>query len=189
MRASESDTWLAKNIYVTIAGDRRQEICICLAPMAAEQEGIFIVPYPLWHKALVFAVSFEGPPQGSRLYRQARCTVELLMTPIKKLFVITLINNFWFFFLRNTYIVSNLRRLRILLDIDSSGLLPYVYLHYWNVTYFVRTFSVIMFAGVTFQMHLLIVNPLFWNKQVILRTYLLLKKRIVCFFRNLFFSP
>jgi hypothetical protein len=29
---------------------------------ACEQEGIFIVPHLLWHGALVFPVSSEGPP-------------------------------------------------------------------------------------------------------------------------------
>ena len=47
-------------------------------PQAFQQGRIFIVPYPLWHEASGFAVSFKGPPKFNRLPRQARGTDDLI---------------------------------------------------------------------------------------------------------------
>jgi hypothetical protein len=47
---------------VTITGEWLQNLGLCSAFRAFEQGGIFIVSRLLWHGALVFPVSFEGPP-------------------------------------------------------------------------------------------------------------------------------
>jgi hypothetical protein len=51
-------------IYVgsgTITGEWLQNLGLSPALRAFEQWGIFIVPHQLWHGALVFPASFEGP--------------------------------------------------------------------------------------------------------------------------------
>jgi hypothetical protein len=47
---------------VTIAGEELQNLRLCSALRAFEQEGIFIVPHLLLHGTSVFPVSSEGPP-------------------------------------------------------------------------------------------------------------------------------
>jgi hypothetical protein len=46
---------------VTITGEGLQNLSLCSALMAFEQGEIFIVPHLLWHGALIFLVSNEGP--------------------------------------------------------------------------------------------------------------------------------
>jgi hypothetical protein len=46
---------------VTITGEGLQNLGLCLALRAFEQEEIFIVPQSLWHWASVFPLSSEGP--------------------------------------------------------------------------------------------------------------------------------
>ena len=57
---------------VAIAGEGLQNACLCSASMAFEDGGIFIVPHLLWHGALVFVVSSEGPVQCSAFYDKQR---------------------------------------------------------------------------------------------------------------------
>jgi hypothetical protein len=47
---------------VTTAGERLQNLGLCLALRAFEQGGIFIVRHLLWHGDSVFSVSSEGQP-------------------------------------------------------------------------------------------------------------------------------
>jgi hypothetical protein len=65
---------------VTIAGEWLQNLGLCSALMAFEQGGIFIVPHLLWHGALVFPVSSEGPPHSIASY-DTRGDVEELFSP------------------------------------------------------------------------------------------------------------
>jgi hypothetical protein len=53
---------------LTITGEGLQNLGLCLALRAFEQEGIFIVPHLLWHEASVFPVSSEGPPHSVAAY-------------------------------------------------------------------------------------------------------------------------
>ena len=46
---------------VTIAGEGLQNLGLCSALRAFEQGVVFIVLHLLWHGALVFTVSSEGP--------------------------------------------------------------------------------------------------------------------------------
>ena len=53
---------------VTIAGEGLQNLGLCSALKAFEQEGIFIVPHLLWHGTSVFPVSSEGPSHSVAFY-------------------------------------------------------------------------------------------------------------------------
>jgi hypothetical protein len=53
---------------VTITGEGLQNLGLCSVLRAFEQGGIFIVPHLLWHGALVFPVSSEGPPHSVASY-------------------------------------------------------------------------------------------------------------------------
>jgi hypothetical protein len=53
---------------VTITGEGLQNFSLCSALRVFEQGGIFIVPRLLWHKASVFPVSSEGPPNSVASY-------------------------------------------------------------------------------------------------------------------------
>jgi hypothetical protein len=53
---------------VTIAGEGLQNLGLCSALRAFEQEGIFIVSHLLWHRTSVFLVSSEGPPHSVTSY-------------------------------------------------------------------------------------------------------------------------
>jgi hypothetical protein len=53
---------------VTIAGERLQNLGLCLVLRAFEQGGIFIVPHLLWHGTSVYPVSSEGPPHSVASY-------------------------------------------------------------------------------------------------------------------------
>ena len=65
---------------VAIAGEGLQNAyaCLCSATMAFEEGGIFIVPHLLWHGALVFVVSSEGPVQCSAFYDKQRENIPVL---------------------------------------------------------------------------------------------------------------
>jgi hypothetical protein len=49
-------------------GEGLQNLGLCPALRAFEQEEIFIVPHLLWHGTSVFPVSSEGPPQSVAFY-------------------------------------------------------------------------------------------------------------------------
>jgi hypothetical protein len=53
---------------VTIANGGLQNLGLCSALMAFEQEGIFIVLHLLWHGTSVFPVSFEGSSHSVASY-------------------------------------------------------------------------------------------------------------------------
>jgi hypothetical protein len=53
---------------VTIADEGLQNLGLCSALKAFEQEGIFIVPHLLWHGASVFPVSSKGTPHSVASY-------------------------------------------------------------------------------------------------------------------------
>jgi hypothetical protein len=53
---------------ITTAGEGLQNLGLSSALTAFEQEGIFIVPHPLWHGTSVFPVSSEGLPLSFALY-------------------------------------------------------------------------------------------------------------------------
>jgi hypothetical protein len=53
---------------LTITGEMLQNLGLCSAFRAFEQEGFFIVPHLLWHGASVFLVSSEGPPHSIASY-------------------------------------------------------------------------------------------------------------------------
>jgi hypothetical protein len=59
---------------VTIADEGLQNLGLCSALRAFEQEGIFIVPHQLWHGTSGFPFSSEGPSPFSRLLRHTRVT-------------------------------------------------------------------------------------------------------------------
>jgi hypothetical protein len=63
------------NLYgdLTITSEGLQNLGLCSALRAFEQESIFILPHLWWHVASVLPVSFEGPPHLiNRLLRLAR---------------------------------------------------------------------------------------------------------------------
>jgi hypothetical protein len=62
---------------VTIASEGLQNLGLCLALRAFEQEGVFIVPHQLWLGTSVFPVSSEGPPPLNRLSRHTRGVEDL----------------------------------------------------------------------------------------------------------------
>jgi hypothetical protein len=62
---------------VTIAGEELQNLGLCSALRAFEQEGILIVPHLL---DLGFPVSFEGPPHSVASYRHTRGYREFILT-------------------------------------------------------------------------------------------------------------
>jgi hypothetical protein len=53
---------------VTIASEGLQNLGLCSALRAFEQEGIFIVPHLLWHGTFFCPVSSEGPPHSVNSY-------------------------------------------------------------------------------------------------------------------------
>jgi hypothetical protein len=61
--------WRVFHLYgdVTIIGEGLQNLGLCSVLRAFDQGVIFIVPHLLWHGALVFLVSSEGPPIQSPL--------------------------------------------------------------------------------------------------------------------------
>jgi hypothetical protein len=73
---------LLKNFHsyedVTIAGEGLQNLGLCSALRAVEQEGIFIELHLLWHRASVFPVSSEGPPHLVAFYDTQGATEDLI---------------------------------------------------------------------------------------------------------------
>jgi hypothetical protein len=63
----------------TIVGEGLQNLGLCSALRAFEQEGVFIVPLLLWHVTLIFAVLSEGPPPFSRFLWHT-CTLSSYQT-------------------------------------------------------------------------------------------------------------
>jgi hypothetical protein len=57
-----------QQFFTYITGEGLQNLGLCSAIRAFEQGRIFIVPHLLWHGALVFPVSSEGPPQSVAFY-------------------------------------------------------------------------------------------------------------------------
>jgi hypothetical protein len=53
---------------VTITGEGLQNLGLCSALRAFEQDGIFIMPHLLWHRVSVFLVSSEGLPHSIASY-------------------------------------------------------------------------------------------------------------------------
>jgi hypothetical protein len=53
---------------VTITGDWMQSLGLCSTFRAFEQEGIFIVPHLLWHRATVFQTLSKGLPHSVASY-------------------------------------------------------------------------------------------------------------------------
>jgi hypothetical protein len=53
---------------VIINGEGLQNLGLCLALRAFEQEGIFIMPHLLWHGTSDFPVSSEWPPHSVAFY-------------------------------------------------------------------------------------------------------------------------
>jgi hypothetical protein len=52
---------------VTITEEKLQNLGLCSTLRALEQEGIFIVPHLLWHRASVFPILFEVASYRSSL--------------------------------------------------------------------------------------------------------------------------
>jgi hypothetical protein len=57
-----------KNFSLTIVGEGLQNLGLCSALRAFEEEGIFIVPHLLRHGTSVFPVSSKGPPLSVASY-------------------------------------------------------------------------------------------------------------------------
>lgn len=64
-------------ILLNFVSEGLQNLGLFPAHMAFKQEWILLVRHKLWHKALIFAVSFVGSAQFSHLLQQAKGTEDL----------------------------------------------------------------------------------------------------------------